>query len=51
MLRDIEGMDYNTIADTMGIPVGTVRSRLSAARLTFKDLYRAQAREGEEDQA
>jgi len=28
-----------------------VRSRLSAARLTFKDLYRTQMLEGEEDQS
>lgn len=49
VLRDIEGMDYNTMSETLSIPVGTVRSRLSAARLTFKDLYRAQMLEGEED--
>jgi len=51
VLRDIEGMDYNTISETLSIPVGTVRSRLSAARLTFKDLYRTQMLEGEEDQS
>jgi RNA polymerase sigma-70 factor (ECF subfamily) len=49
VLRDLEGMDYHTIADTLGIPLGTVRSRLSAARLTFKELYRSHVLEGEED--
>jgi RNA polymerase sigma-70 factor (ECF subfamily) len=39
VLRDIEGMDYLTIAEILKIPVGTVRSRLSAARAAFKALY------------
>jgi RNA polymerase sigma-70 factor (ECF subfamily) len=49
VLRDMHGMDYRTIAETLDIPLGTVRSRLSAARLTFKDLYRAHMLEGEEN--
>jgi RNA polymerase sigma-70 factor, ECF subfamily len=39
VLRDVEGMDYAAIAGTLRIPVGTVRSRLSAARAAFKELY------------
>lgn len=31
-LREIEGLDYQTIADRLGIPVGTVRSRVNRAR-------------------
>ena len=32
LLVDAEGMDYQTAAGVLGIPVGTVRSRLSQAR-------------------
>jgi RNA polymerase sigma-70 factor (ECF subfamily) len=39
VLRDIDGMDYISISEVLKIPIGTVRSRLSAARATFKALY------------
>jgi RNA polymerase sigma-70 factor (ECF subfamily) len=32
MLREIEGMSYEDIADAMGCPIGTVRSRIFRAR-------------------
>lgn len=32
MLREIEGMSYEDIADSMGCPIGTVRSRIFRAR-------------------
>jgi RNA polymerase sigma-70 factor, ECF subfamily len=32
LLVDAEGMDYQTAAQVLGVPVGTVRSRLSVAR-------------------
>ena len=32
LLVDAEGMDYQTAAQLLGVPVGTVRSRLSQAR-------------------
>jgi RNA polymerase sigma-70 factor (ECF subfamily) len=32
LLVDAEGMDYRTAAQVLGVPVGTVRSRLSQAR-------------------
>lgn len=32
VLRDVEGMDYQRIAGVLGVPVGTVRSRLFRAR-------------------
>ena len=31
-LREIEGMSYEEIAQTMGCPIGTVRSRIFRAR-------------------
>ncbi|MGE4370072.1 MAG: RNA polymerase sigma factor RpoE [Burkholderiaceae bacterium] len=32
ILREIEGMSYDDIAETMGCPIGTVRSRIYRAR-------------------
>lgn len=31
-LREVEGMSYDDIAEQMGCPIGTVRSRLFRAR-------------------
>jgi RNA polymerase sigma-70 factor (ECF subfamily) len=32
LLYDVEGLSYEQIAETLGIPMGTVKSRLFAAR-------------------
>lgn len=37
VLREIEGCDYEQIAEILGINVGTVRSRLHRARLQMRD--------------
>jgi len=47
VLREMEGLDYDEIAQTLGIPVGTVRSRLHAARAQFRALWTATENEGE----
>ena len=38
-LRELEGLDYDEIAQALQIPVGTVRSRLNAARAQFRRLW------------
>jgi RNA polymerase sigma-70 factor (ECF subfamily) len=38
VLSDVEGMDYQEIADATGAALGTVKSRLSRARAKVRDL-------------
>ncbi len=40
ILRDIEEMDYEQVADVMNVPVGTVKSRLHRARAMLRDRLR-----------
>jgi RNA polymerase sigma-70 factor (ECF subfamily) len=40
VMKDIDGLRYEEIAETLSIPVGTVRSRLHRARGELRDLLR-----------
>jgi RNA polymerase sigma-70 factor (ECF subfamily) len=38
VLKDMEGQKYETMADILGVPIGTIRSRLHRARAELRDL-------------
>jgi RNA polymerase sigma-70 factor (ECF subfamily) len=38
LMKDIEGLKYEDIAEVMGVPIGTIRSRLHRARLELREL-------------
>jgi RNA polymerase sigma-70 factor (ECF subfamily) len=40
VLRLVEELEYEEISKILGIPVGTVKSRLAAARTQFRQLWR-----------
>src|SRR5579862_7495288 len=40
VLRELEGLEYEEIADVLRIPIGRVRWRLHAARAQFQELWR-----------
>jgi RNA polymerase sigma factor (sigma-70 family) len=42
VLRDLEGLDEATAGEQMGVPVGTVRSRLFRARRSFAKAWRTE---------
>lgn len=54
VLRDVRGLDYDQIAEVLGVPVGTVKSRLFRARVALREMIEAleggrPARSGEEE--
>jgi len=41
VMRDIEGFDYQQMADVLGVPLGTLKSRLFRARLELRNELKA----------
>jgi RNA polymerase sigma-70 factor (ECF subfamily) len=39
VMKDMEGMKYEEMAEILGVPVGTIRSRLHRARLEMRDVF------------
>jgi RNA polymerase sigma-70 factor (ECF subfamily) len=46
VLREMEGMSYSEIARVVGIPIGTVMSRLARARALLKENWHLNAQGG-----
>jgi RNA polymerase sigma-70 factor, ECF subfamily len=38
VLRDLMGMSYEEVAERMGIPVGTVKSRINHGRTALREI-------------
>jgi RNA polymerase sigma-70 factor, ECF subfamily len=38
VLKDMEGKKYETMAEILGVPIGTIRSRLHRARLELREI-------------
>ena len=41
VMRDVEGFDYQQMAEVLGLPLGTLKSRLFRARLALRDEMKA----------
>jgi RNA polymerase sigma-70 factor (ECF subfamily) len=45
VLKDIEGQKYETMAEVLQVPIGTIRSRLHRARLELRELLEKDEKE------
>ncbi|MBC7785580.1 MAG: sigma-70 family RNA polymerase sigma factor [Burkholderiales bacterium] len=50
VMRDIDGMDYQQMADTLNLPLGTLKSRLFRARLSLREQLIEVMKEGDRSQ-
>jgi RNA polymerase sigma-70 factor (ECF subfamily) len=48
VLHDLQGVPYEEIAEALGAPVGTVKSRLHRGRVALGRVLRGEQREGAE---
>jgi RNA polymerase sigma-70 factor (ECF subfamily) len=48
VLHDMEGLPYQEVAEAVGVPVGTVKSRLHRGRVALARVMRGEHREGSE---
>jgi RNA polymerase sigma-70 factor (ECF subfamily) len=46
ILKDMEGQKYEAMAEILGVPIGTIRSRLHRARLELRELLRQEEEKG-----
>ena len=40
LLKDVQGLAYDEISGILGLPLGTVKSRISRARMAFKEVWK-----------
>ena len=47
VLRDIDGLSYEAVADTLGIGLSAAKMRIKRAREQFRELFSTTERAGE----
>lgn len=49
LLRDLQGMDYQQMAEVLSVPLGTIKSRLFRARLALRQILEPEGSSGNND--